>query len=153
MFVFSSQTEMHGGQQINEWMGYALAHKGRATVESTVYDSAEGPKAYTNVNVYNKLARYTAAALERHGSTFDPTIDPLDTDLVMRVRGGKQHGWYFIANSAIEPSSIQMLSQIQRGGTRSGPEIPIVPRQSSSSQMMTTLQVSAVSFVVHSFHT
>jgi hypothetical protein len=84
--------------------GYALAHKGKATAESTVYDPAEGPEAYTNTNVYNKHARYTAVALERHGPTFDPTTDTLDTDLMMRVGGGKQHGWYFIANSAIEPS-------------------------------------------------
>jgi len=153
MFVFSSQTKTHGGQQINEFTGFALAHKGKATAESTVYDPVEGPEAYTNANVYNKHARYTAVGLERHGPMFDPTTDPLDTDLMMRVGGGKQHGRYFIANSAIEPSSVQTLSQIRRGGTRSGPEIPIAPRQPSSSQMMTALQVSAVSFVVHSFHT
>ena len=153
MFVFSSQTKTHGGQQINEFTGFALAHKGKATAESTIYDPAEGPEVYTNANVYNKLARYTAAGLERHGPTFDPTTDPLDTDLMMRVGGGKQHSRYFITNSAIEPSSVQTLSQIRRGGTRSRPEIPIAPQQPSSSQMMMALQVSAVLFIVHSFHT
>jgi hypothetical protein len=93
---------MYGGQQINEWMGYALAHKGRATAESTVYDPMEGPEAYPNPNVYDKLAKYTTAGLERHGPMFDPTTAPLDTDLVMRVGGGKQHGRYFIANNTNE---------------------------------------------------
>jgi hypothetical protein len=134
MFVFSSQTKTHGGQQINEWTGYALAHKGRATVESTVYDPMEGPEAYTNPNVYDKLAKYTAIGLECHGPTFDPTTHPLDTDLVMRVGGGKQHDRYFIANSAIEPSSVQTLSQIRRGDSeRGGSQIPIASRSPSSS--------------------
>jgi hypothetical protein len=110
-------------------MGYALAHKGRATTESTVYDPTEGPEAYTNPNVYDKLAKYTATGLERHGLMFDPTTHPLDTDLMMKVGGGKQHGRYFIANSAIEPSSVQTLIQIRRGDSERGEsQIPIASR-------------------------
>jgi hypothetical protein len=92
---------------------------------------------YTNPNVYDKLAKYIAVGLERHGLTFNPTTDPLDTDLVMRVGRGKQHDRYFIANSTIEPSYVQTLSQIRRGDSkRDGSQIPIAPRQPSSSQMM-----------------
>ena len=119
-----------------------------------MYSSSLGPEKYTSPVVYDKLTKYAAAARERHGDDYDPATEPLDTDLVMRIGGGKQHGRYVMANSVIDPSSVQTLSQIrkedrQRGG---GSQIPIAPRQQSSAQMMTTLQVSGVSFVVHSFH-
>ena len=128
MFVFSSQTQSHGGQVVNEFTGYALAHKGKATAADNVYDPAEGPDAYTNASVYPKLAEYTSAARQRHGR-------------------------YWMANSAIESSSVPTLSQIRRDGTRSSSDIPIVPRQPSNAQMFSAFQVSAVSFIVHSFHT
>jgi hypothetical protein len=154
MFVFSSQSEAHGGQQINEFAGYALAHIGKAKAPTTVYSSSLGPESYTSPVVYDKLTQYAAAARERHGEDHDPTTEPLDTDLVMRLGSGKQHGRYFMANSVIDPSSVPTLSQIrredrQRGG---GSQIPIAPRQQSTAHMVTTLQVSGVSFVVQSFH-
>jgi hypothetical protein len=76
IFVLSSQMEAHPGWDINEYMGYALAHKGRAKDLSNVYDLAKGPEAYTNPNVYEKLAQYTAAARMCHGPDFDPTTAP-----------------------------------------------------------------------------
>lgn len=154
MFVFSSQSAAHGGEQINEFTGYALAHIGKAKAPTTVYSSSLGPEKYTSPVVYDKLTKYAAAARERHGDDYDPATEPLDTDLVMRIGGGKQHGRYFMANSVIDPSSVQTLSQIRREDRQSGggSQIPIAPRQHSSAQMMTALQVSGVSFVVHSFH-
>jgi hypothetical protein len=153
MFVFSLQSEAHGGQQINEFTGYALAHRGRAKAPSTVFSSSNGPKVYTNLNVYSKLTQYAAAALERHGPEYGPTTEPLDTNLMMRLGGGKQHDRYFMANSAIDASSVQTLSEIRREDRqRGGPHIPIAPRQPSNAQMMTALQVSGVSFVVHSLN-
>jgi hypothetical protein len=149
--VFSPQKEAHPGQDINEFMGYALSHKDRAKALSNVYDQVEGPEAYTDPNVYDKLAKYTAIGRQRYGPDFDPTTAPLDTDLVMRMGGGKQHGRYALANSAIDEAST--LSEIQRADAKTGgSKIPIAPRQQSSMQMMATLQVSAVSFIIHSFH-
>ena len=92
MFVFFSQTQSHGGQVVNEFTGYALAHKGKATAVNNVYDPADGPNAYTNASVYPKLAEYTSVARTRHGEDFDPATQPLDMDLMMRLGGGKQHG-------------------------------------------------------------
>jgi hypothetical protein len=63
-------------------------------VADNVYDPTDGPDVYTNTSVYPKLVEYTSAACQRHGETFDPATDPLDMDLVMRLRGGKQHGRY-----------------------------------------------------------
>jgi hypothetical protein len=54
-------------------MGYALSHKDRAKASSNVYDPAEGPEAYTDPNVYDKLAKYTAVGHQRYGPDFDPT--------------------------------------------------------------------------------
>ena len=94
IFVFSSQSQSHGGQEINEFMGYTLAHKGPATAADNVYNPEDGADAYTNASVYPKLAEYTLAARTRHGEDFDPATQPLDTDLMMRLGGGKQHGRY-----------------------------------------------------------
>jgi len=153
MFVFSSQSQAHGGQDCNEMMGYALSHKGRATAPDNVYDEEDGPDAYTNSSVYPKIDAYRRVFRQRHGETSDPATEPLDTDLLMRLGPGKQHGSYMMANSAIDPSSAPTLREIRRGGSSSSSDIPIAPRQPSSAQMFSQFQVSAVSFVVHSFHT
>jgi hypothetical protein len=94
--------EAHPRRDINEYMGYALAHKGRAKDPSNVYDPAEGPEAYTNPNVYEKLAQYTAVARVRHGPDFDPTTAPLDPELVMRIGGGKQHNRLALFGNVID---------------------------------------------------
>jgi hypothetical protein len=73
---------------------------------------------------------------------------------MMMLGGGKQHGQYFMANNAIDASSVQTLSEIRREDRRrGGPQIPVVPWQPSNAQMMTALQVSGISFVVHSLNT
>jgi hypothetical protein len=153
MFVFSSQSGAHGGEEINEVVGYALSHKGKATDPDNRYDPEDGPDAYTNANVQPKLAEYIAAFRRRHGEDKDPTQEPLDTELVMRLGGGKQHGSYWMANSAIDPTTTPTLREIRRAGSSSSSDIPIAPRRPSTAQMLTQMEVSAVSFVVHSFHT
>lgn len=154
MFVFYSQTAEHGGQEINELVGYALSHKGKASAQDNVYNPEDGPEAYSNASVHPKLAEYSSAFRQRHGEDADPATEPLDTDLVMRLGAGKPHGAYWMANSAIDPSSVPTLREIRRGGsTGSSSDIPIAPRQPSSAQMMSQFQVSTVSFVVHLFHT
>jgi hypothetical protein len=87
MFVFSSQTQSHGGQVINEFTGYALAHKGKAMVADNVYNPVDGPDAYNNASVYPKLTEYTSTARQRHGEMFNPATDPLNTDLSMGGTG------------------------------------------------------------------
>jgi len=112
IFVFSSQSQSHGGQEINEFMGYALAHKGPATAADNVYNPEDRADAYTNASVYPKLVEYTSAARTRHGEDFDPASQPLDADLVMRLGGGKQHGRYWMADSQVDTASTPTLSQI-----------------------------------------
>jgi hypothetical protein len=81
-------------------VGYALSHKGKATVPNNRYDPEGGLDAYTNANVHPKLAKYTTTFRRRHGEK-DPATKPLDMDLMVRLGGGKQHGKYWMANSAI----------------------------------------------------
>jgi hypothetical protein len=90
---------------------------------------------YTNTNIHPKLVEYTTAFRQRHGEEKDPATEPLDTDLVVRLGGGKQHGQYWMPNSAIDPSSAPTLREIRRGGSSSSSNIPIAPRQPSSAQI------------------
>jgi hypothetical protein len=64
----------------------------------------------------------------RHGEEKDHTTEPLYTDLVMRLGGGKQHGQYWMANSTIDLSSAPTMREIRRGGSSSSSYIPIAPR-------------------------
>jgi hypothetical protein len=130
MFVFSSQCQAYGGEVVNEMVGYALSHKGKATVPDNKYNPEDGPDAYTNANVHPKLAEYTTSFRRCHGEE-DPTTEPLDTDLMMRLGGGKQHDQYWMAKSAIDPSSAPTLREIRQGGSSSSSDIPIAPRQPS----------------------
>ena len=68
-----------------------MAHKGKATSDVT-YNPDDGPKAYTNPVVYSRLHDYTAMAQEVHGPEYDPSTEPIDPDVLMRVGGGKRQG-------------------------------------------------------------
>jgi hypothetical protein len=82
-------------------MAYALAHKGKTTALEVTYNPVDGPEAYTNASVHSKLSEYTSAAHARHGEDFDLATQPLDTDLLMRLGGGKQHGRYWTADNTV----------------------------------------------------
>ena len=132
-------------------MAYAMAHKGKATAPDTVYNPEDGAEAYSNTSVHSKLTDYASSARERHGEDFDPATQPLDTDLVMRLGGGKQHGRYWMASNMVDSTSVPNLAQIRAQSTSSS--VPIRPRQASTLQQMAALQVSSISFAVHYFYT
>jgi hypothetical protein len=93
-------------------MAYDMAHKGKATAPDTVYNPEDGPEAYSNTSIHSKLTDYASAARERHGEDFDPATQPLDTDLVMRLGGGKQHDRYWMASNMVDSTSVPNLAQI-----------------------------------------
>jgi hypothetical protein len=101
---------------INEFTGYILSHQGKATASENVYDPARGPDAIINQNVYDKVVQYTEAIRTRHGANYDPLTEPLDTDVLMRTGGGKQHDQYFIAHSVIDPTTVPSLREVHRSG-------------------------------------
>jgi hypothetical protein len=86
-----------------------MAHKGKATSDVT-YNPDDGPEAYTNPVVYNRLHDYTTMAQEVHAPEYDPSTEPIDPNVLMRVGGGKRHGRYWIADGAIDSSSTPTLS-------------------------------------------
>ena len=90
----------------------------------------DGPEAYTNASIHSKLSEYTSVAHERHGEDFDPATQPLDTDLMMRLGGGKQLGWYWMADIIVDSASVPILVEIRARSTSSS--LPIRSRQQSS---------------------
>jgi hypothetical protein len=112
---------------INEFTGYILSHQGKATDLENVYDPARGPDAIINHNVYDKVVQYTEAVHTRHGANYDPSTEPLDTDVLMRTGGGKQHSHYFIAHSVIDPTTVPSLREVHRSGSSAGTssDVPI----------------------------
>ena len=90
---------------------YAMAHKGKTTSDVT-YNPDDGPEAYNNPTVYNRLHDYTVMALEVHGPEYDSRIEQIDPDVLMRVGGGKRHGRYWIVDGAIDSSSTPTLSRV-----------------------------------------
>jgi hypothetical protein len=128
VLVFSSQTQSHGGQMINEFMGYVLSHQGKATDPDNVYDPMKGANAFTNPNAYEKVVQYTETVHKRHGEAYDPATEPLDTDVLMRTGGGKQHGRYFLAHNVIDPTTIPTLREVRRSDSTTSSNVPIQPR-------------------------
>jgi hypothetical protein len=117
-----------------------MAHKGKATSDVT-YNPDDGPKVYTNPAVYSCLHDYTAMAQEVHGPDYDPSTEPIDPDVLMRVGGGKRHGRYWIADGAIDSFSTPTLSHVRARSTGSSPAIR--PRHDSSQHRIQQLEVSA----------
>ena len=76
-----------------------------------------GPRPTPTPAVYSRLHDYTAMAQEVHGPDYDPSTEPIDPDVLMRVGGGKRHGRYWIANGAIDSSSTPTLSQVRARST------------------------------------
>jgi hypothetical protein len=70
-----------------------MAHKGKATSDVT-YNPDDGPEAYNNPIVHNRLNEYTSMAKEIHGPKYIPRTEDIDGDVLMRVGGGKRHGRY-----------------------------------------------------------
>jgi hypothetical protein len=99
-----------------------MAHKGKATSDVT-YNIEDAPEAYSKPIVYNRLSEYNAMAHEAHGPDYDPRTRDIDRDVLMRVRGGKRHGRYWIADGAINSSSTLTLFQVRARSMSASPTI------------------------------
>ena len=49
-----------------------MAHKGKATSD---YNPEDGPEAYSNATIHNRLSEYTSMAREVHGPQYDPSTE------------------------------------------------------------------------------
>jgi hypothetical protein len=106
-----------------------MAHKGKAMSDVT-YNPDDGPETYSNPTVYSRLSEYTVMAQEVYGPDYDPRTKDIDGDVLMRVRGGKGHERYWIADGAIDSSSTPTQSQVRARSTSSS--LAIQPQQDSS---------------------
>ena len=122
-----------------------MSHKGRATSDVT-FNPEDPPEAYSNQSVHSRLSDYSSMAREVHGPEFDPSTEPIDAEVVMRVGGGKKHGRYYIADSSINPATTLSLSQIRARSTSSSPTIRSYP--DSTDVQMAALKVISVSSCV-----
>jgi hypothetical protein len=95
-----------------------MAQKEKATSNVT-YNPDDGPEAYSNPAIYNHLHEYITMVQEVHGPDYDMRTEDIDPDVLMRVKGGKRHGRYWIADGAIDSLSTPTLSQVQARSTSS----------------------------------
>ena len=105
------------------------------------------PEAYNHATVHSRLSEYNSMATEVHGPDFDPSTEPIDAEVVMRVGGGKKHGRYWIGDSLIDTASTPTLAQIRARSTSSSPAIR--PRQSTTEIQMEALKVISVTAKVY----
>ena len=99
-----------------------MAHKGKA-MSDVDNNPEDGPEAYNNATVHNRLSEYTSMAREVHGSEYNLSTEDLDGEVIMRVGGGKKHGRYWISDGAIDSATTPSLSQIQASSTSRSPTI------------------------------
>jgi hypothetical protein len=76
------------------------------------YNPDDGPEAYNNPAIYNRLHDYIAKTQEVQGPEYDLRTEQIDPGVLMRVGGGKRHGRYWIADDVIDSSSTPTLSQV-----------------------------------------
>ena len=105
------------------------------------------PEAYSNATVHSRLSEYNSMATEVNGPDFDPSTEPIDAEVVMRVGGGKKHGRYWIGDSLIDTASTPTLAQIRARCTSSSPAIR--PHQSTMEIQMEALKVISVTAKVY----
>ena len=103
-------------------MGWALARKGKATSNVT-YNPDDPPSAYSNPSVHSRIQAYTEMGRQVHGPDWDPSSQPFDGEVIMRVGGGKKHGRYYIGDGLVDTASTPTLSQIRARSTAISPQL------------------------------
>jgi hypothetical protein len=101
---------------------------------------------YSDPNVYTKVQDHTSAVREIHGKDYNVHTEPIDAEVIMRLGGGKKHGRLWIADSAIDSSTVPSLDAIRARSTSSSQ--PIRPRPSLALQRVEALEVTPILLVV-----
>jgi hypothetical protein len=89
-----------------------MAHKGKAMYDVT-YNPEDGLEVYNNPTIHICLSVCTTMAKEVHEPDYNPRTEDIDGYVLMRIKGGKRHGRYWIADGAIDSSSTPTLSQVR----------------------------------------
>ena len=114
---------------------------------SVSFDPAAPPQVYSDPNVYTKVQEYTSMVRQIYGEEYNVRTKPIDAEAIMRLRGGKKHGRLWIADGAIDSTTVPSLDAIRARSTSSSQ--PIRTRPSPALQQVHALQVIPVLLVVH----
>lgn len=143
---FFLQSQAHDGVECPEFVGWAMAHKSKAS-EAT-YDPNDPPSSYSNPSVYSRINAYTEVGKQLYGPEWDPSAHPLDAEVIMRAGGGRKHGRFIIGDGAVDSSSCPTLSQIRARDPGTGPAIR--QRQTVAQLHVQQLEVNSASFIHYS---
>ena len=100
---------------------------------------------YSDPNVYTKVQEYTSTVREIYGEDYNMRT----AEAVMRLGGGKKHGRLWIADDAIDSTTVPSLDAIRAWSMSSSQ--PIRPRPSPALQQVQALQVIPALLVVRRY--
>ena len=142
-----SQEAAHPGVEVSEFSAWAMSHMGRAS-SSVSFDPSAPREVYSDPTVHTKVQEYTSKVREVHGEDYDVRTEPIDAETIMRLGGGKKHGRLWIADGAIDSTTVPSLDVLRAWSTSSSQ--PIRPRPTPSLQRVDALEVRPVLLVVRS---
>ena len=125
-----------------------MSHMGRAS-SSVSFDPAAPPQMYSDPNAYTKVQEYTSTVRRIYGEDYNVRTEPIDAEAIMRLGGGKKHGRLWIADGAIDSTTVPSLDAIRARSTSSSQ--PIRPRPSPALQQVQALQVIPVLLIVRRY--
>jgi hypothetical protein len=96
--------------------------------------------------MYTKVQEYMSKVREIHGEDYDVRTEPIDAEAIMRLRGGKKHERLWIADGAIDSTTVPSLDAIRARSTSSSQ--PICPRPSPALQRLDALEVIPVLLII-----
>ena len=140
------QSNKHGGAEVPEFLGWAMARQGKASEVS--FDpnnpaaSYSDPSSFSNPSAYVRISEYTKVGKELYGADWDPAAHPLDTEAIARA-GGKQHGRVIIGHGMVDPDEVPSIPQLRARDSLTGVRAPIRPRRNVAEQ----IQVNSASFI------
>ena len=86
---------------------------------------------------------------EIYGEDYNVRTEPIDAEAIMRLEGGKKHGRLWIADGAIDSTTVPSLDAIRAQSTSSSQ--PIRPRPSPALQQVQALQVIPILLIVRRY--
>jgi len=141
-----SQEAVHPDEEVSYFTAWTMSHRTKV-FGSVTFDLSAAREAYTDPNVYTKVQEYTSAVRERQRPEYDILTEPIDVKAIMRLGSGRKHGRAWIANAAIDSSSVLSLSQIRAQSTSSSQHIRSWP--TPTLQWVGKLEVILVLLVVN----
>ena len=142
-----SQETAHPGVEVLEFSAWAMSHMGRAS-SSVSFDPSAPREVYSDPTVHTKVQEYTSKVREVHGEDYDVRTEPIDVETIMRLGGGKKHGWLWIVDGSIDSTTVPSLDVLRARSMSSSQ--PIRPRPTPSLQRVDALEVRPVLLVVRS---